>query len=217
MNWRDLKVDEMYKELDELKFVADYPREFLLAYFKNLKQRIETSLSCSFSSCSSTAATHRSVVTSPSSSSSSSSASVSASSLSRSSLYFQRDTQFDRIKLFELECLSSVAQYSKQIVSLENICAIQMKLDSLSRNYFLNDNFKEQVKEIECSIYDELYRLQKYLFRGKTLICLEKKMNYSDECFTCYEKKMKLVLVNEFFGKRGLEIIRLNKLYFTFK
>jgi len=83
-----------------------------------------------------------------------------------------------------------------------------MKLDALSRNYFLNDNFKEQVKEIECSIYDELYRLQKCLFRGKTLICLEKKMNFPEDCFVCYEKKMKLILVNEFFGKKGLEIIR---------
>ena len=34
-------INKTVKELEELKFVAEYPREFLLAYFKNLKQKLE--------------------------------------------------------------------------------------------------------------------------------------------------------------------------------
>jgi hypothetical protein len=172
MNWRDVKIDEMHKELEELKFVAEYPREFLLAYFKNLKQKLEIIMQSSI----------RPLI--------------------------NKELYLERIKTFELECLSSVSNYTKQIVSNESIYLIQMKLDLLSRNYILIDNFKEQCKEIDYLIYDELYRLQKYLFRSKTLIFLERKFNFTDECLICYDKKIKLILVNEFFGKKGLEIIR---------
>lgn len=183
MNWRDIKIDDMHKELDELRFVSEYPREFLLAYFKNLKQKIET------------------IITQKSSSS----------AQTKPTIYLtdKKESLIDRIKQFEFECLSSVSLYNKQIVSPDTLNLIQAKLDSLSRCYILNDNFKEQVKEIDCLVYDELYRLQKYLFRGKTLVYLEKKLNnYSDDCFVYYDRKMKLILVNEFFGKKGLEIIK---------
>ena len=80
--------------------------------------------------------------------------------------------------------------------------------DSNEKIKIERNKFKEQCKEIDYLIYDELYRLQKYLFRSKTLIFLERKFNFTDECLICYDKKIKLILVNEFFGKKGLEIIR---------
>ena len=92
MNWRDIKIDEMHKELEELKFVAEYPREFLLAYFKNLKQKLEIIMQSSIRP------------------------------------FINKELYLERIKTFELECLSSVSNYTKQIVSNESIYLIQMKL-----------------------------------------------------------------------------------------
>lgn len=125
----------------------------------------------------------------------------------------------DRVCQFENECYQKCRlnkfnpNVNKELS--ETITLIETKLQNLTT--------KEDAKEINELIYDNVYQLEKIIFINKTITFVDKKICKLCELFNEMDVKItfgKLLIVNnQYFGKRGLnfltKLVTLSKFFFV--
>ncbi len=177
------EMDDLHKQIDELRIMFLFPVEFLTNHFKSIKSKIDSAAINLLTTCYNY----------------------------RNQLKINESWELmcSRLKAYEKECINNcMLNLTDSLCDdiTDKIKEIELKLNILSIEY----SFK-CAKELEQLITDETNRLQKFFFMNKSFIFVEKKSNSQNSLkaqldLSTYFGKL-ICISNEYFGKTGTEYI----------
>jgi hypothetical protein len=178
MNWRDARTDKLHSSLVELKLIFEFPKEYLTHYFKNLKNKVDSSAL----SLLSLYKTNKIII---------------------DKINGCWELIINRIKQFEQECLGNLSLMNnisdENSSSAQRIKQIEVKLNNLNEN--MPNSALEQL------LHDEFIKLEKIVFQNKCLLYFDDR-NGTElmRDLPCFYIGKLIYVSNEYFDQEKVEL-----------
>lgn len=171
-------MEDLNKQVDDLRIMFLFPAEFLTNHFKNLKSKIDSAALNLLTTC--------------------------YNMKNQAKINESWEQIIQKLKQYEKECLTNSITNLKEDFSNETtdkIKQIELKLALLSIDYN-----QKAARELEHLIADEMNRLQRFFFLNKTFLFVEKKTSNKTLDLSAYFGKL-ICITNEYFSKNSTDFI----------
>ena len=175
-------ITELKKEFVQLKSLYDFPRLYIISHFSDLRNEANLAFS---------SLNHSSRIE----------------NIKTKDLNWTKITE--RINEFKTECLDFLIDNKSfaDIITTEQI-------DSFEKSLFeaIKSNKQESLQRVKELIYGYTFKLERIVFRNKTLIFIERSKSKHEHLFLkmnpCTTAGKLILVTNEYLGRRGLEMLK---------